>query len=149
MLVLLQKKVPKASQVDSAQRPLNTTDPAYHLQDGSSSAGWPAKSSRLSVKSMEGHFLEAERENSSGKILESDDDTDSLESNVGSDLLTNVEGQIESLSSRPKLTGVRIVDEEETENVGMKNVAKLLRRRRYHDDDISQPASVPKISVPR
>lgn len=93
---------------------------------------------------------EGEDDDGSKGMLYSDEDEDSLESNVGSDLLTNVEGQIDSLcNTRPILTGVEIVEDDATENVGMKNVAKLLRRKRYHDDDISQPATAPRISMSR
>jgi hypothetical protein len=83
-------------------------------------------------------------------FLHGQDESESLDSDVGSDLLTNVEGRNETPSAkRLKLTGVMIVDDNEAENIGMKNVAKLLRRQRYHDDDISQAAAPPRISMSR
>lgn len=128
--------------------------------EGGSKPRWEEKSngpdqqeeaSAGGVDSLEnGTMNTGKLENGSEDMLDSDDDEDSLESNVGSDLLTNVDGQVDNLlPSRPKLTGVKIVEDDDTENVGMKNVARLLRRQRYHDDDISQSAAAPRISMSR
>lgn len=148
----LQRKVPKGRHGESSEHDAASEGGSRHcLKENSNGPCQQEGASVGGVDSLNNGTVatEGKLENSSEDILGSNDDEDSLESNVGSDLLTNVEGQVDLLHSRPKLTGVKIVEDDETENVGMKNVARLLRRQRYHDDDISQPAAAPRIRMSR
>lgn len=74
--------------------------------------------------------------------LEDDDDDESYDSQIEGDMQTNVDGEEEVPSgdraTLVALQGVKFLDDDEVKNTARSNMNKLLRSRRYHDDDVSE-----------
>ena len=65
-----------------------------------------------------------------------DDDDESYDSQIEGDVQTNFAG---GNVERVALQGVKFFDEDALTNATRDNINSLLRNRRYHDDDVSEP----------
>lgn len=70
-----------------------------------------------------------------------DDDDVSYDSQIEGDVQTNVDGAEGPAADREtlvRLKGVKFFDDDEVTNAARSNMNRLLRNRRYHDDDVSE-----------
>jgi hypothetical protein len=84
-------------------------------------------------------ILDEEDEEGNAGGEEDEDDDDSYDSHVEGDVQTNVDGLVSSdKETLQSLRGVKFFDDE-VHNAARSNINKLLRSKRYHDDDVSEP----------